>query len=82
MVVEAEVEVRLFRPKAIPDYPFWPFMRRTHVDEFPQFYNVIKAICRLVGPVPNVSIHKRDQKVAPHICSCSAFARELPLGVK
>lgn len=46
---------------------FGQFMRRTHVDEIPQFYNVIRGDMSLVGPRPE-RMHYISQikKIAPH----------------
>lgn len=46
---------------------FGQFMRRTHVDEIPQFYNVIRGDMSLVGPRPERR-HYIDEirKQAPH----------------
>lgn len=43
------------------------FMRRTHLDEIPQFYNVIKGDMSLVGPRPERYCYIREiVKRAPH----------------
>ncbi|MDA3815898.1 MAG: sugar transferase [Prolixibacteraceae bacterium] len=46
---------------------FGQFMRRTHIDEIPQFYNVIKGDMSLVGPRPERQ-HYIDEikRKAPH----------------
>jgi len=38
-------------------YPFGDFMRKTNIDEFPQFINVFKGEMSLVGPRPHMLLH-------------------------
>ena len=38
-------------------YPFGDFMRRTNIDELPQFYNVLKGDMALIGPRPPLTYH-------------------------
>ena len=46
---------------------FGQFMRRTHIDEIPQFYNVIIGDMSLVGPRPERKYYIDEiKKVAPH----------------
>ena len=46
---------------------FGQFMRRTHIDEIPQFYNVILGDMSLVGPRPERKYYIDEiRKVAPH----------------
>ncbi|HNW49443.1 MAG TPA: sugar transferase [Prolixibacteraceae bacterium] len=46
---------------------FGHFMRRTHIDEIPQFYNVIKGDMSLVGPRPERQYYINEiKKIAPH----------------
>ncbi|NLU40022.1 MAG: sugar transferase [Bacteroidales bacterium] len=68
MVVEAEIEGPALSSDSDPRITrFGQFMRRTHVDEIPQFYNVIKGDMSLVGPRPERQYYINEiRKVAPH----------------
>lgn len=41
-------------------YPFGNFMRRTNIDELPQFINVFKGDMSIVGPRPHMLRHTEE----------------------
>ena len=45
-------------------FPFGSFMRRTHIDEIPNFINVIKGDMSIIGPRPHMQkIHPVDRQL-------------------
>ena len=68
MVVDAEREGPALSSSDDPRITrFGQFMRRTHIDEIPQFYNVIRGDMSLVGPRPERQYYINEiRKIAPH----------------
>jgi len=68
MVLDAEPEGPSLSSSGDPRITkFGDFMRRTHIDEIPQFFNVILGDMSLVGPRPERQYYINEiRKIAPH----------------
>jgi len=56
----ADVEARQASKGDKRIYPFGVFLRRSSLDEFPQFINVLKGEMSIVGPRPHLAVHDEE----------------------
>ncbi|HEV8072887.1 MAG TPA: exopolysaccharide biosynthesis polyprenyl glycosylphosphotransferase [Opitutaceae bacterium] len=57
---DAKVEARQATKGDKRIYSFGGFLRRTSLDEFPQFINVLKGEMSIVGPRPHLAVHDEE----------------------
>jgi exopolysaccharide biosynthesis polyprenyl glycosylphosphotransferase len=57
---DAEVEARQACKGDKRVYSFGTFLRRSSLDEFPQFINVLKGEMSIVGPRPHLAVHDEE----------------------
>lgn len=60
MRVNREADTRQALPGDDRTFPFGSFMRRTNIDELPQFINVFLGNMSLVGPRPHMLMHTEE----------------------
>lgn len=60
MRVNSEADTRQALPGDDRTFPFGSFMRRTNIDELPQFINVFLGDMSLVGPRPHMLMHTEE----------------------
>jgi exopolysaccharide biosynthesis polyprenyl glycosylphosphotransferase len=59
-----ELEAKQARQNDDRIYPFGRFLRKTSLDEFPQFVNVLMGNMSIVGPRPHMPVH--DEEFSRH----------------